>query len=89
VSGSSYTNWFDWPDDVSTAKAKGVVVKDDTPFEVKSHPEYKKLTERFLGGLFKDKNLEKHNKGNKAADIDHDEINEEKEREGYYPNELD
>ena len=37
----------------------------------------------------KDKNLEKHNKGNKAADIDHDEINEEKEREGYYPNELD
>jgi hypothetical protein len=47
------------------------------------------LTGRFLGGLFKDKNLEMHNAGAAKEAIDHDEITQEKEREGYYPNELD
>lgn len=62
---------------------------DNTPFEIKSHPEYKKLTDRFLGDLFKDKALEKWNAGVKAANIDTDMVNEDKEWEGYYPNELD
>ena len=65
-------NWWDWPDDLSSAKNKGVDVGDDTPFDIKSHPKYKELTERFLGGLFKDKNLEMHNKGTASEAIDHD-----------------
>jgi len=57
--------------------------------EIKSHPDYKKLTERFLGDLFKDRSLETHNSGMAANLVDHNEITEEKEREGMYPNELD
>lgn len=44
---------------------------------------------RFLSGLTKDKNLEQHRKGSAHATIANDEIGEEKEREGMYPNELD
>lgn len=78
-------NWWEIPD-LNEKKAEP---KDDTPFEIRSNPKYKELTGRFLGGLFKDKNLELHNLGAAKEAIDHDEITGEKEREGYYPNELD
>ena len=61
--------------------------KDDTPDWIKEHPDYKKLVDRFLPEFFKDENLEKSK--NLKPVIDHDEIKETKEREGYYPNELD
>lgn len=38
-------------------------MKDDTPEDVKSHPKYKAMVGRFIGGLFKDKALEAFNKG--------------------------
>jgi hypothetical protein len=66
-----------------------VKLVDDTPFAVKSHPEYKKLTGRFLGDMFKDRALENWNAGMKAENIDADVVNEDKEWEGYYPNQLD
>jgi len=66
-----------------------IKLKDETPFEVKAHPDYKKLTGRFLGDLFKDKALERWNEGVKSANIDTEMVTEEKEWEGYYPNELD
>ena len=56
---------------------------------MKSHPKYKELTDRFLGDLFKDKALEKYNSGIATDNIDTDFVNEDKEHEGYYPNELD
>ena len=74
-------NWWD-----SFGK-ENVKPKDDTPDEIKEHPEYKKLVDRFLPEFFKDANLEKHKAG--KPQIDHDVIKETKEREGYYPNELD
>jgi hypothetical protein len=82
---NQFANW--WDDDF--VKKKNVKPKDDTPFEIKSHPEYKKLAGRFLGGLFKDKNLETHRKGTAHDTINDDEIDDSKEREGMYPNELD
>jgi len=47
---------------------------------------YKELTEKFLQKFVKDAGLSKHRSG---SEVDHNEILEEKEREGYYPNELD
>jgi len=64
-------------------------LKDDTPMHIKTHPEYKKLVSRFMYGSFKDKDLETMKKGTAKDTINHDEIGEEKEREGMYPNELD
>jgi hypothetical protein len=46
-------NW--WDDDGSDPNAHKH--EDTEPDEVKDHPEYKKLVNRFLGGLFKDENL--------------------------------
>lgn len=64
-------------------------LKDDTPWNIKTHPEYKKRVQRFLYGSFKDKDLETMKKGTAKDTINHEEIGEEKEREGMYPNELD
>ena len=68
---NTYANWYDWPDDISTAKVKAVTLTDETPFDVKSHADYKKLTERFMGGLFKDKNLEMSLNGTANNNADH------------------
>jgi hypothetical protein len=81
-------NWWDMGDDMWNMKVPAKPV-DTTPWEVKSHPEYKKLTDRFLGDLFKDKALEKWNSGVKTENIDADIVNEDKEWEGYMPNDLD
>jgi len=64
-------------------------LKDDTPFEVKSHPMYKKMVERFMAGKFKDKDLETWKKKTAKDTINFEDVNEDKEREGMYPNELD
>lgn len=64
-------------------------LKDDTPFHIKSHPVYKKLAARFMAGNFRDKDLETWKKQTAKNTIQTDEIDEEKEREGMYPNELD
>lgn len=77
-------NWWDVYD-----QRKKVELKDDTPFEVKSHPDYKKMVGRYLSGHFQDDALETMKKRNAKATINHDEIGEEKEREGMYPNDLD
>jgi len=77
-------NWWEVED-----KKKVVKLKDDTPFHIKAHPDYKKMVGRFLSGNFKDKNLEVMNEETAKNTINHDEIGEEKEREGMYPNELD
>jgi len=78
------TNWYDNPGNIGMDK-----LKDDTPAHIKSHPMYKKMSERFMSGKFKDKALETWHKKISANTIKHDEIGEEKEREGMYPNELD
>lgn len=59
--------------------------------EIKSHPVYKQMAGRFLGGLTKDRALEEHGMGSSSdvAKSRNNEIGEEKEREGMYPNELD
>jgi len=44
------------------------------------------MAERFLSGRFKDKNLEEERDKENHRN---DEIGEEKEREGMYPNDLD
>lgn len=44
---------------------------------------------RYLSGKFKDKKFEEYLKRTHQKDIEHDDIDEEKEREGMYPNELD
>jgi len=77
-------NWWD-----DTANTKPEKLKDDTPFEVKAHPVYKKMAERFMAGKFSDKALDTWHKKTASKTINHDEIGEEKEREGMYPNELD
>lgn len=43
--------------------ATPVKLTDDTPMEIKSHPEYKKLTNRFLSDIYKDEALEKWKEG--------------------------
>lgn len=79
-------NWWELQDDHQEA-----IVKDDTPTDIKAHPEYKKMVGRFLGGLFKDKALEQSkrrtaiNVARETADM----VNEDKEWEGYMPNKLD
>jgi len=50
-------------------------------------PEYRDALERFLPQFYKDRALDEAR--DKDVSIDHSEISEEKEREGYYPNELD
>ena len=82
--GHPYMNWWEVADKHETAN-----LKDDTPAEIKSHPAYKKIVQRFLKGNFKDKNLETMKQTFAKNTIDQDEIDEEKEREGMYPNELD
>jgi len=74
-------NWWEKPWWAKTEPAK-----DDTPDEIKNHPAYEKMVDRFLPKFVKDENLENHLK---KGEIDHDKILEEKEREGYYPNDLD
>lgn len=78
---NQYANWWETP---VNSKAP---TKDDTPEEIREHPDYKKLVDRFLPEFFADNNLNKHLAG--KPQIDHDEIKETKEREGMYPNELD
>jgi hypothetical protein len=78
-------NW--WDDDGSDPNAKKH--EDTEPDEIKDHPEYKKLVNRFLGGLFKDENLMKATKKRAIDTVENDEIKSTKEREGFYPNELD
>lgn len=46
-------NWWE-----NEGKLKPEELKDDTPFEIKSNPVYKKMVERFLTGKFKDKKFE-------------------------------
>ena len=77
-------NWYD-----NDGKAPMNKLKDDTPFYIKSNPVYKKLAKRFMSGKFKDNALEAFRKDYAKDAIDFEEITEEKEREGYYPNELD
>lgn len=60
---------------------------DNTPEEIKASPVYRKLIDRFMPQFEKDKALEHERSENKG--IDHSVIGEEKEREGYYPNDLD
>ena len=68
---NEYANW--WEEDRFLEK-KPVKPKDDTPFEIKSHPVYKKMAERFLSGHFKDHGLEQHKKGSAHATINDDDI---------------
>lgn len=84
-------NWWDWSGSrwASGIPNQPVKLKDDTPDEIKSHPDYKKLVGRFLGGLFSDKALDAWHSGIHADNIDNDSVNDDKEWEGYYPNELD
>jgi len=77
-------NWFE-----DFGNTKPEKLKDDTPFHIKSHPLYKKMVERFMAGKFKDKDLETWKKNTAKNTIEFDDIGEEKEREGMYPNELD
>lgn len=77
-------NWYD-----SNGKVPLDKLKDDTPEHIKSHPIYKKLAKRFMAGKFKDEALEKYRNRFIKQKINFEEIDETKEREGYYPNELD
>jgi len=47
------------------------------------------MIDRFLPQFTKDKALENERDDKTDSGIDHSVIGEEKEREGYYPNELD
>lgn len=80
-------NSMNWWDD--TGEKTPEKLKDETSFEVKSHPVYKKMIGRFLAGDFKDKDLETWRKKTAMKTINSEEIGEEKEREGYFPNNLD
>lgn len=78
-------NWWDAPN-----HEKGTFsLKDDTPLDIKAHPEYKKRIGRYLHEHFADKDLQTLKAGSAKATINFEDIDEEKEREGYYPNELD
>ena len=79
-----FVNW--WDDNGGDPDAKQ---EDSEPDEIKDHPEYKKLVNRFLGGLFKDAGLERASKVHAIDTVEADEIKSTKEREGFYPNELD
>lgn len=57
--------------------------------KIKTNPVYKKMVKRFLAGRFKDRNLEIMKQQTAKNTINHEEIGEEKEREGMYPNNLD
>lgn len=84
---SGHNNFMNWWDDDGTHG--GEKHEDTEPDEIKDHPEYKKLVNRFLGGLFKDENLERAKKKSAIDTVENDEIKSTKEREGFYPNELD
>ena len=50
---------------------------------------YTRMIDRFMPQFEKDKALENERDDKTSGGIDHSVIGEEKEREGYYPNELD
>ena len=77
-------NWYD-----IASKKEDAVLKDDTPMKIKSNPVYKQMIGRFLTGSFKDKDMETMKQTTAKNTIRHEEIGEEKEREGMYPNKLD
>ena len=58
-----------------------------TPKKVLATPEYRDAVEQFLPQFYKDRALDLAR--DQDASIDHSEVLEEKERDGYYPNELD
>lgn len=78
---------INWYDDLGETKPEKL--KDDTPEWIKAHPVYKRMSERFMAGKFKDKDLDTFNKKTAKATINYEDIGEEKEREGLYPNDLD
>ncbi len=86
--GRPEPKWVNWYD-IGQARKEEHKLKDDTPMNIKSHPVYKQMIGRFINGHFKDKDLETMKKQNAKDTINHEEIGEEKEREGMYPNELD
>ena len=55
---NQYYNWWDWTGTGVLPNGQKAHLKDDTPKEVKSHPDYKKLVGRFLGDHYNDKALE-------------------------------
>ena len=82
---NQFANWWETsgkPDHEKT-------VHDSTPQEIKDHDVYKDMIDRFLPQFTKDKALENERDDKTDSGIDHSVIGEEKEREGYYPNELD
>jgi hypothetical protein len=55
---NGFLNW--WDEDGSHGSETHH--EDNEPDEIKDHPEYKKLVNRFLGGLFKDESLQRASK---------------------------
>ena len=61
--------------------------EEGTPKEVLQTTYYRDAVARFLPEFNKDRVLDMARE--KDISIDHSEVGEEKERDGYYPNELD
>ena len=80
------SNWYD----EGAIEKDPKELKDDTPYEIKANPLYKKMVLPFLTDKDKDEALETLKKVNAKATLYYDsQYENEKEHEGYYPNKLD
>jgi len=84
-SANQYANWWE----TSSKPIAEKTVHDNTPDHIKNDPTYQAMIDRFMPEYTKDNALENERNDKTSGGIDHSVIGEEKEREGYYPNELD